>query len=333
MLFTALSVAASAQADTSDYIWNEQFKKKLTEAETGKKTSQYAVGNMYLKGQGTDINASEAFKWFSKAAEKGHTKSEYKLGFLYLKGKGVKKSTAKAMKWLKRAASKDYGAAHYQIGKMYSLGQGVGRDNGTALVWYTKAEKAGYSPAKRAIANAKSLLGSRSPAKAPAPKPKSPARKPVKVAKNTAPKPSAPARLVKPVSSGNVKGKLLSGLWSANGYPAEMLPSEYNNCTNSGSQVTCTSKQLTESTDDADIDYIVEANIEKFSGDSKFQVSYRRNIMFIMPSDLDDPDAKLPPGLKTGWEKSRRRLTCSFRQNDLISCKNNKGIIYAFSRQ
>jgi hypothetical protein len=41
-------------------------------AERGHPLAQYNLGNMYLKGQGTQQDPDAARKWFSKASKSGH---------------------------------------------------------------------------------------------------------------------------------------------------------------------------------------------------------------------------------------------------------------------
>ena len=58
------------------------------QSKQGNAVAQYALGVMYLNGEGIRKNHKEAVKWFSKAAEQGHAKAQYGLGLMYYKGEG-----------------------------------------------------------------------------------------------------------------------------------------------------------------------------------------------------------------------------------------------------
>lgn len=58
-------------------------------AEQGVVESQFALGNMYFKGNGVEQNIEEALKWYRRAAEKGNAMAQLKLGFIYEDGRGV----------------------------------------------------------------------------------------------------------------------------------------------------------------------------------------------------------------------------------------------------
>ena len=51
-------------------------------AEQGVVESQFALGNMYFKGNGVEQNIEEALKWYRRAAEKGNAMAQLKLGFI-----------------------------------------------------------------------------------------------------------------------------------------------------------------------------------------------------------------------------------------------------------
>ena len=58
-------------------------------AEQGVVESQFALGNMYFKGNGVEQNIEEALRWYRRAAEKGNAMAQLKLGFIYEDGRGV----------------------------------------------------------------------------------------------------------------------------------------------------------------------------------------------------------------------------------------------------
>ena len=69
-LITPLAFAAG------DYVWEAKFAKELPKAEQGIVKSQYAIGEMYEKGKGTEPDTTKAFKWYVKAAGKGRSLSQ-----------------------------------------------------------------------------------------------------------------------------------------------------------------------------------------------------------------------------------------------------------------
>ncbi|MDX1697559.1 MAG: tetratricopeptide repeat protein, partial [Thiohalobacterales bacterium] len=60
-----------------------RFDKTAVAAAGGDSESQYELGNMYLKGIGTNINPTKAISAFEQAARHGHIKATYKLGLMY----------------------------------------------------------------------------------------------------------------------------------------------------------------------------------------------------------------------------------------------------------
>ncbi len=320
-LSLSTSLAPNAMADTSDYIWNEQFAKKLDKALQGDKRAMYGVGNMYMKGQGTDVNLKEAFGWFLKAANAGHKKSEYKVGSLYLRGQGTPKNARKAFSWISKAASKGYGPAQFQLGRLYQTGTGIKGDLKKSLNWYKKANDSGYNPAlkaielvKREIASQQSRVVALRPAAPVAAPAKPPARRPAAVARRPAPVASQPAALK---SVTGIRGhvsmakQLKNTLWVNKGKPANEFPSANTRCIFKSDSVRCMSSSVSEVSQKADVTYQVQTIITGGSGKS-FQAKYRRNYLYVMPVDLDDPNPEALP-FQEGWEKSFHVLKCNFK--------------------
>lgn len=295
----ALLLATMAQADDSDYIWNQQFEKKFALAEQGDVKAQYDIGNMFLKGQGTARNAKEAFNWFSKAAKQGYSRAEYKLGYLYQRGTGVGKNQDKAYKWLRKSAEKGYTPAMFYLGKLY-VGRG---EYEKALVWYTRAREKGYHPAKKEIpfvnakiaaAKAQSFSPPPVAAKAVAPKPK-----PVK--KTVAKKAAKP--VVKPVVKSAKKiGKraryaravVSTGNWKLAGKPTELLPSDISVCQTRGDKIICESDEMEYEEKYGVVSFKMNTEILGFNNDGEFNVDYQKNVTLIFPSEPDNPDLVIP---------------------------------------
>jgi uncharacterized protein len=73
------------------------------------------------------------------ASAYGHPGAQFALGEMYLEGNGVKKNHQQAMKWLTAAARKRHAGAQALLGDLYWGGKGVKKDHTRALMWYTLA--------------------------------------------------------------------------------------------------------------------------------------------------------------------------------------------------
>jgi len=124
------------------------FNSEMQHAENGNAESQYNIGNMFTKGNGTGIDLKQAVSWYEKAASQGHIKAAYKLGLAHYEGAGVRKSGKQALKWFSIAADDGYAPAHYYLGKLHAEGNGVRRNYGTALEWFTRAVDGGFDQAR-----------------------------------------------------------------------------------------------------------------------------------------------------------------------------------------
>jgi len=124
------------------------FSSEMLQAEQGNAESQYNVGNMFAKGNGTNMDLGQAVGWYEKAASQGHTKAAYKLGLAYYEGSGVRTNARQARKWFSVAADENYAPAQYYLGKIYADGNGVRKSNSKALAWFTKAVDGGFDQAR-----------------------------------------------------------------------------------------------------------------------------------------------------------------------------------------
>src|SRR5581483_4709904 len=79
----------------------------LGQAEAGDADAQNYVGEIYLKGLGTDPDYAKAAEWFEKAAAQGSKRARINLGFLYEQGLGVPQDTAKALNLYRQASGID----------------------------------------------------------------------------------------------------------------------------------------------------------------------------------------------------------------------------------
>jgi len=301
-ILSFLFVTSAAIADTSDYIWNQQFAKKSAKAENGNLKAQYDVGNMYLKGQGTLQDAKQAFKWFKQAAEKDYSRAQYKLGYLYHRGEGTKRDNNKAFKWVSKSAYQGYKPAMYYLGKLYAAGNGVATNTEEAMKWHKKAYAAGYNPAKREIERLEVKLALEKQKREAQFDPR-----PVQVAKVVAPKPRPKAQAKKrkvakqQLSKQALKNLIASNEWQLKGKPAVLLPSSIMKCKTKASDLVCESKEMEYDESYGVISYTMRATYSDFSNKGEFTGEYNKYITLIFPNDPDDPDLVIP--LEYGTQK------------------------------
>ena len=321
-LFFVTSVVV---ADTSDYIWNQQFEKKSAKAAEGNLKAQYDVGNMYLKGQGTMQDAKEAYKWFEKAAAKGYSRAQYKLGYLYHRGEGVKKDSSKAFKWVSKSAGQGYKPAMYYLGKLFAAGDGVKVNVQQALKWHKKAYAAGYNPAKREVERLEAKLALQQQKREEQFDPR-----PVQVAKVVAPKRKpAPRPKTKQVKQNPVGSKLskqaaknliTTNEWQLKGKPAVLFPSSVMKCKSKSDNLICESKEMEYDESYGVISYKMRATYSNFNNKGEFTGEYNKYITLIFPNDPDDPDVVIP--LEYGDQK-KELMRCRASGTD-VTCYRGK---------
>ena len=73
----------------------EFFKSKISEAEKGDPTAQFAVGVSYAVGAGVKKDSAKALQWLEKSANQGNHEAQIFLGRMYFVGQGVKKNQIK----------------------------------------------------------------------------------------------------------------------------------------------------------------------------------------------------------------------------------------------
>ena len=73
----------------------------------GMAPAQYALGQMYLNGEGVEQNVAKAVEWYTHAATQGLLEAQGDLGFLYATREDkVPQDFLIAYKWLSLAAQK-----------------------------------------------------------------------------------------------------------------------------------------------------------------------------------------------------------------------------------
>ncbi len=326
LLLTVSSTAALA----ADTLYDKRFKQWLAKAQTGDSFSQYSLGNAYLRGNEVSINQSKAVHWFNQAAKQGHAKSQYKLGYLYYSGKGVKRSYRKAYKWFRLAANNDYSPAQFYIGKMYAEGQGTNVDNTKALNWYNKALDNDYSPAKHEIRRIEQRIKAarlqaqdKQAAEAATAAAEIPVKK-IVVAKVIKPKPK-PLQKNKKKSvkkKSGVAELLLQGNWTMDDEPTDILPSGLTECNVTANELYCKTNEMLITTKYADVNYKMESIAGRFNEKKKsFTLKNKKNTIFVLPADPDDPDVDPDNIPATGIET--QVMKCKFEDKNKIRCYND----------
>lgn len=76
----------------------------MGQAEGGDAEAQNYVGEIYLKGLGTEPDYTKAASWFEKAAAQGSRRARINLGYLYEQGLGVPQDISKALNLYREAS-------------------------------------------------------------------------------------------------------------------------------------------------------------------------------------------------------------------------------------
>lgn len=111
----------------------------------GDAEAQFIAGGMYYTGKGTDINYPKAFNYLASAADQGKSSPEaqFALAEMYLKGEIVPRNLILARKFFNQAAEGGAKDAQNELGFMYYVGNGVEKDFNKSLDWFEKAAAQG----------------------------------------------------------------------------------------------------------------------------------------------------------------------------------------------
>jgi len=120
-------------------------------AEDGSSPAQFAMGAMFMLGDGVSQDLAEAAKWFLRCAEQGDADAQYALGALRDpggafkdRGEEITQDYAEAATWYRRAANQGDASAQLALGGLYMRGNGVPMDVVQAHMWCDLAAK-GFS--------------------------------------------------------------------------------------------------------------------------------------------------------------------------------------------
>ncbi|GBC20348.2 kinase-like domain-containing protein [Rhizophagus irregularis DAOM 181602=DAOM 197198] len=131
------------------------FELYLKASELGNNLAQLELVNMYMDGEGVEIDHKKAFE-LSKVLEKGGTSSGInKLGYCYGNGIGTNIDVKKAFELYQKAADLaegEFSGGITMLGRCYELGIGVSADIKKAFELYQKAANLGNDVAQYNLA-------------------------------------------------------------------------------------------------------------------------------------------------------------------------------------
>lgn len=139
LLFITFNSSAKNVISCKDKECKQYFKAYKKYAKNGSPVAQEILGNLYLTGYGTKVNAKKAAKWFKKSAKHGHYGARLALANMYLTGKGLKKDTEKSLSMYQELAEKSISQAAFNLGVIYGQGEYVKQDLYLAEKWLKKA--------------------------------------------------------------------------------------------------------------------------------------------------------------------------------------------------
>jgi hypothetical protein len=326
------------------------FNSEMQHAENGNAESQYNIGNMFTKGNGTGIDLKQAVSWYEKAASQGHIKAAYKLGLAHYEGAGVRKNGKQALKWFSIAADDGYAPAQYYLGRLHVEGNGVRRNYGTALEWFTRAVDGGFDQARGEMIDVTERMQMQAASGKPA-QPKAEATVAAKPEPAAAiaskqptpgvakPEPSAPATSEAAVSAdaGDASGisimeNIMLGNWSRNGQPVAWLPSSINNCRTEQNRIVCFSGDQVRESGNNTVKFKTKAIISHFSAAGAFNVTYRNLVLSAVSKEpasigevaaFDEALEEKGYTVRTGWGKEHT-LECLMSDSHAVNCTKNK---------
>lgn len=123
---------------------NQYFRQKHKEnADANDADAQYALGQMYMNGNGSLADSYQSFDYLLQAAKNNHADAQFWLAEAYAEGSGTKKSAREAIYWYQHAADNKHIGGQSAIGMAYLFGLGVQKDACIAYRWHQKAADGG----------------------------------------------------------------------------------------------------------------------------------------------------------------------------------------------
>lgn len=130
-----------ARAETEEHLAQVfSYYKKAAEASVADAMNNLA--DMYLNGEGIDVNEKEAYFWFSQAAKLGVAEAKFTLGIMHEQCLGVLVNEREAFLFYEQSANAGYEEAQYRMGMIYFEGLLQTPQNyEQAFFWFMQAAK------------------------------------------------------------------------------------------------------------------------------------------------------------------------------------------------
>jgi TPR repeat protein len=138
-----------AAYDEGDY--NKAFMIWQVLANQGDELSQFNLGVMYNRGEGTEKSGSKTIEWYMRSAEQGYAPAQFNLGAAYLDGSSGVVDKQKAAAWWQMAAEQGFVQAQFNIASLYCRGIGVSRSMEQCKFWYRRAASNGDIHARKML--------------------------------------------------------------------------------------------------------------------------------------------------------------------------------------
>ncbi len=124
------------------------------EIDSENKEVLYLLGRSYKKAE----DYKNAIKWYRKSSDLGYDKAQYAVGSMFLKGQGIKKSPLMAKVYFEKASEQGYNKALVGLGVMYIKGIGGKKDYAEAEKYFRKAMSGGDKTAEQNLKRLKKLI-------------------------------------------------------------------------------------------------------------------------------------------------------------------------------
>lgn len=124
--------------------WQDLVRK----AESGDTDAQYALGQLYWRGERTPRDVVAALDWFRRAAKDGNPEHLKTLGLILCDSDFEFGNFKDGFSHMLAAAGAGDRAAQYFVAVEYATGGRVSRDPATAALWYRRAAESGHVEAE-----------------------------------------------------------------------------------------------------------------------------------------------------------------------------------------
>jgi TPR repeat protein len=98
----------------------------------GVSAAQFRLGQVFLEGDGVEVNPKRGNTYLRLAAEQGHADAQYELGISYRDGRGATANRVEAARWFQQAAEQNHAAALEALADAFADGEGVPQDEDLA---------------------------------------------------------------------------------------------------------------------------------------------------------------------------------------------------------